>query len=151
MPGYELDIVAYKGRSNEFLLVECKSFLDSAGVRYAAFKGQHKSARRYKIFNDPALRRVVVTALHRAFVDSGSCRANPRVRLCLATGRIVTETDRAQLTKLFERRGWQLFDDRWVRERLRSLSQQPYTNNESVIAAKILERAQVKKPGAAEV
>lgn len=140
MSGYELDIVAYKGRSNELLVVECKSYLDSPGVRFGAFDGTHRSAKRYKLFNERRLWNIVARALCRRLCQNESCGANPKVRLCLVAGRIVTESDRAQLTKHFERRGWHLFDDRWVAEKLRRLSQQPYTNNESVIAAKILGR-----------
>ncbi len=33
-PRWELDVVAYKGQTNEVLAVECKSFLDSRGVMF---------------------------------------------------------------------------------------------------------------------
>ena len=33
-PRWELDIVAYKGATNEIFVVECKSYLDSPGVRF---------------------------------------------------------------------------------------------------------------------
>ena len=38
-PRWELDIVAYNGRDNLLRVVECKSYLDSVGVRAAAFDG----------------------------------------------------------------------------------------------------------------
>ena len=37
-PRRELDIVAYKADTNELIVVECKSFLDSRGVHPASYK-----------------------------------------------------------------------------------------------------------------
>jgi hypothetical protein len=33
-PRWEIDVLAYKGSTNEILAVECKSFLDSTGVTF---------------------------------------------------------------------------------------------------------------------
>jgi hypothetical protein len=33
-PRWEIDLVAYRGSTNELLAVECKSFLDSPGVEF---------------------------------------------------------------------------------------------------------------------
>jgi hypothetical protein len=58
-PRWELDIVAYSGRDNLLRVVECKSYLDSPGVRATAFDGSNAShAARYKLFNDPELNRM---------------------------------------------------------------------------------------------
>ena len=40
-PRWELDVVAYRGKGNEVLAVECKSFLDSPGVECSAFDGSN--------------------------------------------------------------------------------------------------------------
>ena len=37
-PRWELDLVAFKGKTNELWIVECKSFLDSRGVDIRAFQ-----------------------------------------------------------------------------------------------------------------
>jgi hypothetical protein len=59
-PRWELDIVGYRGRDNSLQVVECKSFLDSPGVRASAFDGSNlKDAERYKLFNDSELRSIV--------------------------------------------------------------------------------------------
>jgi hypothetical protein len=51
-PRWELDIVAYSGRDNLLRVVECKSYLDSVGVRASAFDGSRADhAKRYKLFN----------------------------------------------------------------------------------------------------
>ena len=36
-PRWELDLVAYKGATNELKIVECKSYLDSVGVSLASY------------------------------------------------------------------------------------------------------------------
>jgi hypothetical protein len=39
MPRPEIDVVAWKPAANELLIVECKSYLDSAGVRLEQLHG----------------------------------------------------------------------------------------------------------------
>ena len=47
-PRWELDIVAYKANLNRILIVECKSYLDSYGVRFSGFDGSNPEvARRF--------------------------------------------------------------------------------------------------------
>src|SRR5438132_7711673 len=87
-PRWELDVVAYKGSTNELLVVECKSFLDSYGVEVAAFNGSKpKGRKRYKLFFESKLRRVVFSRLAKQFIAQGSCAKKPRVQLCLAAGK----------------------------------------------------------------
>jgi hypothetical protein len=37
-PRWELDVVAFKGGRNEILVIECKSYLDSPGVKAEGMK-----------------------------------------------------------------------------------------------------------------
>src|SRR5438874_1506682 len=57
-PRWELDLIAYKGSTNELLAVECKSFLDSTGVKFRNKKFEPESY--YKLFSEPVLREVVL-------------------------------------------------------------------------------------------
>src|SRR5579863_3029955 len=80
-PRWELDIVAYRGGDNLLRVVECKSYIDSVGVRASAFDGSSpENAKRYKLFNEPELRRVVFSRMCLQFSESGACRKEPRVR-----------------------------------------------------------------------
>lgn len=73
-PRWEIDVVAYRGKENELRVVECKSFLDSPGVECGAFDGSNKKAeKRYKLFCEDALRRVVFGRLEAQLVSSGFC------------------------------------------------------------------------------
>jgi len=63
-PRRELDIVAYSGSENLLRVVECKSYLDSRGVVLRAMDGtDEKAAKRFKLFTDRVLRKVVFRAL----------------------------------------------------------------------------------------
>jgi hypothetical protein len=143
-PRWELDIVAYRGRDNLLRVVECKSFLDSPGVRATAFDGTDvNDAKRYKLFNDPDLRRVVFNRLHLQFAASGACRPDPEIRLCLACGKVY-ESGRAKLRAHFEAQGWDLWDEPWLREKLRCMASLGYENEVSAVVAKLLLRGKVE-------
>jgi hypothetical protein len=62
-PRWELDLVAYRGRDKHFLVVECKSYLDSTGVQAIEVIATDAHKSRYKLFVDPILRRVVFNRL----------------------------------------------------------------------------------------
>lgn len=138
-PRWELDIVAYRGRGNELLVVECKSFLDSPGVECAAFSGTNAAAaKRYKLFCDARLRRVVLRRLEEQLVAAGFCARNPTVKLCLAAGKI--RGDEAWLRAHFDKQGWSLLGPEMIREELRTLRESGYENSVAAVVAKLLLR-----------
>lgn len=143
-PRWEIDLVAYKGSTNEVLAVECKSFLDSRGVMFQA--GEFKPPKRYKMFADSALRRVVLKRLAEQLVETGACADKPRVRLCLAAGKIAGGTDLIGLKSHFEANGWTLFDDAWIRTRLTTASERGYENDVAFVVSKLLLRKRRAEP-----
>lgn len=146
-PRWELDLIAYKAKPNELLVVECKSFLDSPGVRLRGLDGTHpKEALRYKLFNDCVLRETVLNRLVDQLVSAGSCAESPKLTLCLAAGKVATPADRDGISRLFRGNGWRLFDDSWLRERLVSVSGGSYENEVASVVAKLLLRHKGKSP-----
>jgi hypothetical protein len=140
-PRWELDIVAYSGRDNLLQVVECKSYLDSGGVAIRAFNGSdERFAGRFKLFGDDQLREVVFERLKLQFTESGACRPKPKVKLCLACGRIASDRDRTALHTLFAENGWELWDEPWLREHLQSMAKGGYENQVSAVVAKLLLR-----------
>lgn len=138
-PRWELDVVAYRGRSNELLVVECKSLLDSHGVQAATFLGKNKAdERRYKLFFDRSLRRVVFGRLVRDLVRDGLCRPKPKVKLALAAGKI--KGGEEQLGEFFGRKGWLLIGPTRIRSLLSQMKSSKYENSVATMAAKILLR-----------
>ena len=125
-PRWELDIVAYSGRENLLRIVEGKSYLDSTGVQSTGFEGGTEAdQRRYKLFNDQTLRRVVFHRLSTQLAECGACSENADVRLCLAAGKI-RERDRSWLRKHFKDQRWDLWDEDWLRKQLEVMSKQGY-------------------------
>ena len=140
-PRWELDVVAYKASENALLVVECKSYLDNPGVKFHGFDGSNvKAASRFKLFNNPSLRGVVFNRLQLQLAQVGSCSPNPSVTLCLACGRIAGDLDRLRLKNHFAEQGWQLWDEFWLRDRLKSMASGGYENQVSAVVAKLLLR-----------
>lgn len=143
-PRWELDLVAYKGATNEVRIVECKSYLDSPGVRLTNFvtggKQPHDPSR-YKLFHEDLLFQTVANRLVSQLETAGSCAPSPKVVLCLAAGKIRNESDRMALQDLFSEKGWLLFDEKWIVQRVRDLAVGGYENHVAAVVAKLLERS----------
>lgn len=109
------------------------------GVRASCFDGSNPDhAKRYKLFNEPDLRRVVFNRLCLQLATAGACREAPQVLLSLAAGKIRNETDRTAIRAHFGAQGWDLWDEPWLRERLQRMAQQGYENQVSAVVAKLL-------------
>ena len=140
-PRWELDLVAYRGSGNEVLVVECKSYLDSRGVKADGFTGNdEKHLSRYKLFNDRVLRETVLSRLAIQLIEYGLCAEEPSIQLCLAAGKIASPEDRDRLQEHFSENGWKLFDDEWFREKLLEVSNSGYEDEVAAIVAKLLLR-----------
>lgn len=140
-PRWELDVIGYRGKTHELLVLECKSFLDSPGVRCAAFDGSKPSEqKRYKLFFDATLRRVVLSRLVRQLEHIGFCRPRPKVRLGLAAGKV--HGDSQWLKKHFDRKGWLLWGPARIKSELEGLRDVGFENSVAAIVAKLLLREQ---------
>lgn len=140
-PRWELDVVAYSGRRNELLAVECKSHLDSPGVAFKAFDGSDaRAANRFKLFNEETLRRIVLDRLCIQMHDAGLVSKKPKTKLALVCGKIVSKQDRQLLKGHFEKNGWLLWDDEWLKEKLQAISEGGYENSPVAIVSKLLLR-----------
>ena len=138
-PRWELDVVAYKGGSKEILVIECKSYLNSSGVRANGLKSG-KGKERYKLFNKSTLRKVVLDRLVDQLAEYGSCPKNTRVKLCLAAGKVATEKDRKELSEYFKSKDWGFYSDEWIKRELVKLSASGYENEVATVTTKLLTR-----------
>jgi hypothetical protein len=137
-PRWELDVVCYRPNPNEILVVECKSYLDSYGVRSASFDATSRHSDRFKLFVDDALRAVVLKRLAQQWTARGLCRPSPKVSLGLAAGKIYGS--REGIREKLEEKGFMLFDPAWIREKLRQFKNADYENQVAIVVAKILSR-----------
>lgn len=124
---------------------ECKSYLDSHGIALRAFDGtDSKFAEHFKLFAEDELRGLVFNRLRLQFAEVGAYRPDPAIKLCLACGRIASDADRAGLRDHFAGKGWDLWDESCLRERLNQMSDQGYENQVSAVVAKLLLRGKVE-------
>ncbi len=130
LPRPEIDILAYKPSSNTLLWIECKSYLDSHGVKMNALP---------KVFMDRNYREVVSARLIEQVVQEGLTLAQPSLKYCLVAGHIHSKSLH-DLREHFNMNGWDLFDTEWIRERLKKLAGLDYENDVAVIIAKLLRK-----------
>jgi hypothetical protein len=140
-PRWEIDLVAYRPRSNELIAVECKSYLDSRGVDLTHLLGG-PHAKRYKLFTEPNLRMVILNRLLAQLQDQGLVHGSPEVRLAMAIGKIAG--DPAALKRHFEQNGWLLFDTASLHTDLERLAKDGYVDSVASIVAKLLLRTRKK-------
>jgi hypothetical protein len=145
-PRWELDVVGYKGATNEILVIECKSFLDSRGVQWCELQDGHTSTR-YKLFREPVLREVVLGRLVAQMTSEGRCAPNPTIRLGMMAGK-VKSGDEELLPEHFAGNGWEFFGPEWLRDQLSQMSGRGYSNQVSAIVAKLLLRGEKGNSGA---
>jgi hypothetical protein len=138
-PRWEIDLVAYKPNLNELLVVECKAYLDSGGVKLASFLKPKRD--RFKLFNEPELREIVFTRLKSQLIKSGAVIRDPKVRLALMAAKIKPK-EHSAIVDLFHKNEWELFDENWIREQFKKLADGSYEDDVPSVVAKLLLRDQ---------
>lgn len=141
LPRPELDIVGYNARRNEVLIVECKSFMDSAGVRVTSFDGTSESeAKVFKLFTEEIYQEVVKERLVEQLKKSELIpNRKPSVQLAVAAGKI-RKGDADQLAALFEERGWWLIEPEEIAAWIRLRADKGYEDEIMTVVSKLLTR-----------
>jgi len=141
MPRPEIDVLAYKPATNEILLVECKSYLDSPGVRWEAFDQPDSGyAERFKLFHNKALFAAVKKQILKQLAEEGMIIGkSPAIRLGLVAGKIYG-SDESRLRALFAKRKWVFVSPSEIAIWLRRFADRGYDNDVATIVVKILER-----------
>ncbi len=139
-PRWEIDLIAYKPSVNELLVIESKSYLDSTGVHIASFNGSNDNyAKRFKLFNEDTLRKVVINRLVIQLRELGLVNKNPKTKLCLVAGKM-DKRSKDQVMQFFSKKGWAIYDDEWLKNELTELSKSGYENTTAAYVAKLLLR-----------
>jgi hypothetical protein len=138
MPRPEIDILAYKRETEELLVLEAKSFLDSPGVN-SLTESHDEPKGKYKLFTCENYRRVVLERLRLELLSLGMISDQTSLRLGLAAGK-VHRRESAQLREFMESRGWYFLSPEDIREQVMRFADMGYENNPAVITAKILLR-----------
>jgi hypothetical protein len=141
MPRPEIDIVAWKPSTNQLLVIECKSYLDSTGVRLEQLHGQEDVENdKFKLFNRAALRALIVTALIRQLRAGGLIIGpDPAVQFVLIAGKIYSDHE-AKVRARCEECGWRLITPSELAQGVRRFARRGYENDVITIVTKLLER-----------
>ncbi len=139
-PRWEIDLLAYSGRSNELLVVECKSYLDSGGVTAKDILSGDKDKTRYKLFVDDELRKIVFQRLAIQLSDLGLVPEGIKPKLGLAAGKILNSKDKKVLMEYFEAKEWKLFDPQWIVSRLLTSADESYFDSIAHVVSKLIKR-----------
>jgi hypothetical protein len=143
-PRPEIDILAYKPNRNALFWVECKSFLYYRGVLAKHLMEEDDTGKGlYKVFTWPSYRRIVSEELIKQVVKVGLSNPYPSINYCLVTGKIATQNDRELLHEIFNKKGWILWDENWVKEGLENLAMKGYENNVAIIVSKLFARKRI--------
>jgi len=137
-PRWELDVVGYRADTNHLLVLECKSYLDSSGVRANDVIGDSSSTR-YKLFRDTHLRKVVFNRLKKQMVAKGYAAKGVTVSLGLVAGNI-SKANEDKVRSEFSKQSIILWSPEDIVRKLSALSNESYENQISSVVAKILLR-----------
>ncbi len=141
LPRPEIDILAYKGTTNELIWVECKSYLDSGGVCYASFTNpKDPGHERFKVFNYDTYRDVISYELIKQTTERGLVREGVTLNYCLVAGKVKTSKDRESLKDYFDTKGWLFKDESWLKSGLKKSAAMQYEDDVAMIVAKIIQR-----------
>lgn len=141
MPRPEIDVVAWKPSENQLLVIECKSYFDSSGVRLEHLHGQEDVENdKFKLFNRAALRGLIVTALIRQLRAEGLIIGpDPAVQFVLIAGKIYSDHE-AKVRSRCEDCGWRLITPSELAQGVRRFAKRGYENDVITIVTKLLER-----------
>lgn len=142
-PRWEIDILAYSGARRELLVVECKSYLDSGGVDINGLKETANPKSRYKLFTDQNLREIVFGRLKIQMLGLGLIPEGTSLKLALAVGKFKNKNSKSEVSELFKRNDWILFDPEWIVAELLKTSETAYFDSVPHIVSKLINRSRI--------
>ena len=146
IPRPEIDLLAFKLKSQEVLVLEAKSHLDSPGVRLAEIQEKFQIPEgRYKLFTCTNYRNVVLNRLSQDLQDLGMVGGDIKMKLGLVAGHIYQGRSE-KIRNYFASKGWFFWSPEDVRDKVNALAAKGYENEPAIITAKILMREQHGKP-----
>ena len=138
LPRPEIDLLAYKAGTNELLVIEVKSYLDSVGVDHRKVCVSYSEMEgRYKLFTNLKYRNLVFKRLTEQLKASGAIGGDTVPSLCLAVGKFKPDSE-GPMRRHFDKKGWKLITPSEIREGLKGLAKVGYENDPTILAAKML-------------
>ena len=139
-PRPELDVLGLSFATNEILVMEVKSFLDSQGVMLAHLQEEHqKPAGRYKLFTSSNYRNVVLNRLRQDLIACGMANAETKIRLGLAIGKAHLGRT-TEIRAHMETQGFVFWSPEDIKAKVQALASRGYENDPAIMVAKVLLR-----------
>lgn len=151
IPRPEIDLLAFDASKNQIIVLECKSYLDSPGVRLEDLAAEHEiPSGRYKLFTCEKYREVVFARLRMQIAEERAASAGagpmvdkvPEFVLGLAAGKTHRKGSEAKIRSFMASKGWYFFGPSAIARETRALASRGYENDPYFIAAKMLMRSQ---------
>lgn len=138
-PRPEVDLVAFSPKKNELLVVEVKSFFNSAGVDFLSLNNHgSKHGDRYKLFNNDRYRDVILSRLKEQLSQEGLVIDGVRLNVCLAVGHFKSLDDEEKTRAMFQMKGWVLFAPGELKKFFEDLATTNYEDDELIVLSKLL-------------
>jgi hypothetical protein len=140
MPRLEVDLLAFRPGSNQLLVMECKSWLDSTGVRVANFGEDPVHNKHMKLFNRDGLRELLTSKLLAQLRQEGLLpTTDPSIRYGLVAGKIKAGNE-PKIREIFDAKDWLLVTPSDLASGLRKFADRGYEDDVATMVVKILER-----------
>ena len=145
MPRPEIDIVAFRAKENELLMIEAKSYLDSQGVYFGddnigEFNPKKNTWKRYRLLTHSTFQRIVSKRLKEEYSDKGLINKSTKLKYGLAVGKFYSKNDVPETITYFKKRRWLLITPDQIKEHIRELSEKGWEDNHVIMTAKLLLR-----------
>jgi hypothetical protein len=140
LPRPEIDLLAFRPRSNQIIAIEAKSYFDSRGVRLEELAASYEIPEgRFKLFTCPKFQTIVLQRLKAQLMSMGMSKDDTAIRLGLVFGNVV-KRDVLPLRRYVKTREWFYWSPRLLKRKLRSQARRAYENNPVIIASKLIVR-----------
>ncbi len=140
IPRPEIDLLALHFSTNEVLVLEAKSFLDSPGVKLAQLKEEHEVPDgRYKLFTSERYRSVVLVRLLQDLIACGMANSDTKISLGLAAGKVY-QGQSEPIGEFMAKKEWLFWSPENIKQKVTALAARGYENDPAIITAKILMR-----------
>lgn len=138
IPRVELDLIAFNQKTNELLVLEVKSLLDSYGVKLSDLKKKFDIQEgNYKMFTCENYRTTVFKRLKKDLIHKGLINEKTKIVLGLAAGQVYQ--DKSEEMRTFcKSQNWYFWSPEEIRNEVLALADEKYENNPVIMTAKLL-------------
>jgi hypothetical protein len=137
-PRPEIDLLAFSPVKDQLMVIEVKSYLDSAGVNLEEFKRSYDlPTGRYKLFTCKKYRQIVFNRIKLQLIESGQILASTNLTLGIAAGKI-RRNQQGEFREHMASNDWAFFCPDFINRKLNDFVGAGYENDPFYIAAKVL-------------